>query len=31
MGAQPAFLRSVAFVGFIVIHLSMVFFWGWGN
>jgi thiosulfate reductase cytochrome b subunit len=25
------FLVLVAFLGFIVIHLSMVFFWGWGQ
>lgn len=25
------FLGLVAFVGFIAIHLSMVFFWGWGR
>ncbi len=25
------FVGLVAFVGFIVIHLSMVFFWGWGK
>ena len=25
------FLGLVAFVGFIAIHLSMVFFWGWGH
>jgi thiosulfate reductase cytochrome b subunit len=25
------FVGLVAFIGFIVIHLSMVFFWGWGK
>ncbi|MBV9723297.1 MAG: cytochrome b/b6 domain-containing protein, partial [Mycobacterium sp.] len=25
------FIGLVSFVGFIVIHLSMVFFWGWGK
>ena len=25
------FLGLVAFFGFIAIHLSMVFFWGWGQ
>jgi methionine sulfoxide reductase catalytic subunit len=25
------FIGLIAFIGFIVIHLSMVFFWGWGR
>ncbi len=31
MCAQSALLRLVAFLVFIAIHLSMIFFWSWGQ